>query len=126
MSNPFEPGPNYPPPVPPPLPPSYPYGQPAPPSYGRPLPPGTVKNYLVESILVLLCCGGGVLAIPAIIFAAQVDGYLRQGDYYGAVEASNKAKLWMLIALGIGLALYVCCIGPVCVLNILAVLAGAH
>jgi hypothetical protein len=93
MSNPFGPGPNYPPPLgPPPAPPPYSYGQPGPPQYGRPLPPGTVKNYLIESILVLLCCGAGVFAIPAIIFAAQVDGHLQQGNYQAALAASDNAK----------------------------------
>lgn len=120
MSNPFGPPPNY----PPPLSPSS-YGHLAPTKYGPPLPPGAVKNYLIESILVLICCGGGVLAIPAIVFAAQVDGFLRQGDYHGAVDASNKAKLWLMIAAGIGATIYLCCVGPIIVLQIAAVVAGA-
>jgi interferon-induced transmembrane protein len=119
MSNPFGPPPNY----PPPLSPSS-YGHPAPPKYGPPLPPGTVKNYLIESILVLICCGG-VFAIPAIVFAAQVDSFLRQGDYHGAVDASNKARLWLMIAAGIGAGIYLCCVGPIIVLQIAAVVAGA-
>jgi hypothetical protein len=130
MSNPFEPGPSYPPPVPPPYPPPpypppYGYGQPAQPTYGRPLPPGTVKNYLIESILVMLCCGAGVFAIPAIIFAAQVDGHLHQGNYQAALDASNNARNWMLIALGLTVVLTLCCTLPICVLYIVGALAGA-
>jgi hypothetical protein len=75
------------------------YGQPQTPP-GQPIPAGTVKNYLVESILCLVCCAG-ILAIPAIIYAAQVNGKLAAGDYQGAVEASNNAKKWCIIAVSI-------------------------
>jgi len=87
-----------------------PYGSPHQP--GQPIPEGTVKNYLVESILCLLCCGG-VFAIPALVYAAQVNSKLAQGDYNGAVEASDNAKRWCIIAVciavfcnGLGLAFY--------------------
>ncbi|MEQ8787083.1 MAG: CD225/dispanin family protein [Pirellulaceae bacterium] len=71
---------------------------------GKPIPDGTVKNYLTEAIICLLCCGG-LFAIPALIFATQVNSKLAQGDYHGAVEASNNAKKWCIIAV---------CIGVVC------------
>ncbi|HZL90333.1 MAG TPA: CD225/dispanin family protein [Pirellulaceae bacterium] len=129
MSNPFEPGPfnqpPAPPPYPPPLPPTYPYSQPAQPAYGRPLPPGTVKNYLIESILALFCCAG-IFAIPAIIFAAQVDSHLQQGNYQAALDASNNARTWLFVAVGIAIAVTLCCTLPTCVLYIVAGLAGAH
>jgi hypothetical protein len=67
------------------------------------MPSGTVKNWLVESILVLICCCWP-LAIPAIIFAVQVNSKLAAGDYQGAVESSNKAKMWVTIAFAAGLA----------------------
>ena len=72
---------------------------------GPQVPQGKVKNYLVESILSLLFCGG-VLAIPAIIFASQVDGKLSQGDYQGAVEASKNAKTWLIVAVSVVSVLY--------------------
>ena len=90
----------------------YPY----PPSYGQPnkqyYPPGTVKNYLIESILALVFCGH-LLAIPAVIFASQVDGKLAQGDYQGAAESSNNAKLWLTIAVSIAVVCNLggCCLG---------------
>jgi hypothetical protein len=65
-----------------------------------PLPPGTVKNWLVESIISLICCGG-LLAIPAIVFAAQVNTKLAMGDYQGALQSSASAKMWLMIAVGI-------------------------
>lgn len=72
-------------------------------------PPPQIKNYLVESILALLCCGG-VFAIPAIVYAAQVNGKIAAGDYQGAMESSANAKKWLVIAV---------CIGVVC--NLLVV-----
>ena len=83
-----------------------------------PLPPGTVKNWLVESIISLICCGG-LFAIPAIVYAAQVNGKLTAGDYQGAVEASNNAKKWLIIAVCIGV---VCNVGIVLV-QIMAAMA---
>lgn len=71
----------------------------------RPM-PGNVPNYLVQSILAtLFCCQP--FGIVGIVFAAQVDGKLSSGDYAGAVEASNNAKKWTMIAFGLGLATYV-------------------
>ena len=62
-----------------------------------------VPNYLVWSILAtIFCCLP--LGIVGIVFAAQVDGKLRSGDYSGAVESSKKAKLFTWIAFGCGLA----------------------
>jgi hypothetical protein len=83
-----------------------------------PIPAGSVKNWLVESIIALICCGG-LFAIPAIVYAAQVNGKLATGDYQGAVEASNNAKKWLIIAV---------CIGVVCnlgfgALQVIAVMA---
>ena len=77
---------------------------------GMPLPTQTVKNYLVESILLLVCCAG-IFAIPAIVYAAQVNGKLQAGDYQGAVDASNKAKTWCIVALCIGLVCNVIAVG---------------
>lgn len=71
------------------------------------LPPGTtVQNYLVFAILttVLCCLPAG---IPAIVYAAQVNGKLQAGDLAGAQAASNNAKMWCLISLGLGLGVIV-------------------
>ena len=74
-----------------------------------------VPNYLVQSIVAIFCCWP--LAIPAIIFASQVNGKLAAGDYAGAQEASRKAKQFSTIAIGIGLVLIV--------IQIIMVIAGA-
>ena len=67
-----------------------------------PPPHTTVPNYLVFAILttVLCCLPAG---IPAIIYAAQVNGKLQAGDLAGAKAASNNAKMWCWVSLGIGL-----------------------
>lgn len=61
-----------------------------------------IPNYLVQSILVTLCCCLP-LGIVAIIFSAQVNSKLAQGDYAGAQEASNKAKMFAWIGFGLGI-----------------------
>jgi hypothetical protein len=73
------------------------------------LPPGAppnVPNYLVFAILatVLCCLPAG---IPAIVYAAQVNGKLQAGDYAGAQQSSKNAKTWCFVSLGLGLAVVV-------------------
>src|SRR5258707_12194180 len=58
----------------------------------------TVPNNLVIAIISIFCCWP--LAIPAIIFATQVNSKLAAGDIAGAQEASRKAKLFAMIAIG--------------------------
>jgi hypothetical protein len=91
---------------------------------GTLIPPGatpTVPNYLVFAILTtIFCCLPA--GIVGIVYAAQVNGKLQAGDYAGAQTASNNAKMWCLISLGLGLAVT---IGYV-VLMMLGVLTGIH
>jgi len=68
------------------------------------MPSGTVPNYLVQSILVTLCCCLP-LGVVAIIYAAQVNSKLAGGDLAGAQDSSSKAKMWCWIGFGIGLAI---------------------
>ena len=70
---------------------------PPPPAVGA----ATVPNYLVPAIISIFCCWP--LAIPAIIFATQVNGKAAAGDIAGAQDASKKAKMFSFIAIGIGL-----------------------
>lgn len=82
----------------PPPPPASSYG--SGPGYGTPAP--TIPNYLWQSIVVTLCCCLP-LGVVAIVFAAQVNSKLAAGDIAGAQDASRKAKMFCLIAVGIGL-----------------------
>jgi hypothetical protein len=63
-------------------------------------------NYLWQSIVVTLCCCLP-LGIVSIIFAAQVNSKWAQGDAAGAQDASQKAKMFMLIGLGVGLVVII-------------------
>jgi len=86
------------------------------------LPPGTtVQNYLVFAILAtVFCCLP--TGIPAIVYAAQVNGKLQAGDLAGAQVASNNAKMWCLISLGLGLGIFVLYV----VLIMVGILSGIH
>lgn len=62
---------------------------------------GPIPNYLWQSIVVtIICCWP--FGIPAIVFAAKVDGLVAKGDIAGALEASKKAKKWCIITLCAG------------------------
>jgi hypothetical protein len=63
-----------------------------------------IPNYLIQSILVTLCCCLP-LGVVAIIFAAQVNQKLAAGDVAGAREASANARKFVMIAFWIGIAL---------------------
>src|ERR1700754_4113511 len=65
-----------------------------------------VPNYLVLAIISLFCCLP--LGVVAIIFAAQVNGKVAAGDTAGALDASKKAKMFIYISLGLGLAGILC------------------
>jgi hypothetical protein len=49
---------------------------------------------------VLCCLPTGIVSI---VYAAQVNTKVAAGDVAGAAQASNNAKLWALISLGLGL-----------------------
>ncbi|MFN8044695.1 MAG: CD225/dispanin family protein [Dermatophilaceae bacterium] len=87
---------------PPPPPAGGGYSAPPPPMGGGGTPP---PNNLVLAILGLLCCWP--LGIPAVVFAAQVNGKWASGDHAGAVDASAKAKKFGMIALILGIVVTV-------------------
>ncbi len=82
----------YPPPPPPQGGGYYGGGQPA-----GPPPP----NNLVLAIISLLCCWP--IGIPAVVFAARVNGKWAMGDTAGALADSEKAKKFAIIALVLGI-----------------------
>ena len=63
-----------------------------------------VSSHLAPAILVtIFCCLP--IGIVAIIYAAQVNGKQKAGDYNGALAASKSAKTWCWVAFGLGLAI---------------------
>lgn len=75
---------------------SVPTGQP--PAYSAAYAPGSVPNYLWQSIVVtVLCCLP--FGVVSIVHAAKVDSLLAQGDLVGATAASKSAKNWAIAGL---------------------------
>ena len=65
-----------------------------------------ISNYLVQAILVtIFCCLP--FGIPAIVFAAQVNGKLEAGDYDGAIAKSKQAKKWCWISFWVGIGIII-------------------
>lgn len=83
----------------------------------------TVPNNLVIAIISIFCCWP--LAIPAIIFATQVNAKVAAGDIAGAQEASKKAKTFSMIAIGLGVAFYLI-VGLFYGVAIIAALSGSR
>lgn len=71
-------------------------------SAGASTPRQKPKNYLIESILITLCCCLP-LGIVGIVFAAQVDSKWNAGDHAGAISAADNAKKFVIIGLVLGL-----------------------
>jgi len=69
-------------------------------------PPVVVPNYLWQSIVCTVCCCMP-MGIPAIVYAAQVNSKVLQGDIAGARHSSKNARMWCWIAFGFGLAVQV-------------------
>lgn len=65
--------------------------------------PGSVPNHLAWAIVstvlaTCLCCPIGLIGIVAIVFSAQVNTKLNQGDLEGARRSSANAKTWCWVA----------------------------
>lgn len=66
-----------------------------------PFTPAKPDNSLILAIFSTLCCCVPT-GIAAIVFAAQVDGKYAAGDFSGANESADKAKMWSWISIGLG------------------------
>lgn len=91
---------------PPVIPPYLTYGnripgapvQPGDSRHGKPMPP----TYLVWSIIVtILCCVP--CGIAAIVFSSQVSSKYESGDLAGAEKSSERAQLWIVLSIVLGL-----------------------
>jgi Interferon-induced transmembrane protein/zinc-ribbon domain len=86
-----------------------------------PVTPVKIPNYLVQSILITLCCCLP-FGIVSIVYAAQVNSKANAGDLQGALDCSGKAKMWCWIGLGVGLVANII----IFAFQFLAVLAAHH
>jgi hypothetical protein len=67
---------------------------------------GTVDTWLWQSILAtIFCCQP--LGIVAIVFAAQAQSAVSSGDARTAREKAATARTWTLVAVGVGLLVFV-------------------
>ncbi len=66
-------------------------------------PTKSIPNHLALAILVTISCCVP-FGILAIIYAAQVNPRIMEGDYAAAMDASKKAAIWCWIGFGVGLA----------------------
>ena len=101
--------------APPPIPASFesdnPYAASDSSSYGPPqiLPAYAVPNHLALSIsaaVLTLCFCCIPFGIVPVIFSTQVNSKLAAGDYAGAQSASETAKLWSWICIGVALVVF--------------------
>ena len=60
-----------------------------------------IPDVLPWAIFSLVCCGG-MLAVPAIVYAAQANTMKSQGDYLGAARAASSAQTWLWVAICVG------------------------
>ena len=64
-----------------------------------------VPDHLAWAILsMIFCCIP--TGIVSIVYAAQVNGKVAEGDLAGAREASEKAKTWAWVSFGIGILVF--------------------
>ncbi len=65
------------------------------------LPPCPDSYFAWAIVLTLLCCLPA--GIVAIVYSSSVETKYSQGDYEGALKASNNAKMWCIISFVFGL-----------------------
>lgn len=84
----------------------------------------SIPNYLVQSILVTLCCCLP-FGIVGIVYAAQVNGLIQTGNIQAALVASKNAKMWCWLGFGIGLLINLA-VFIIYAIGIAATVAGAR
>jgi|GEM_PF-1528617 len=84
----------------------------------------SVSDYLVWAIISTLCCCPP-LGVVSIIFSALTMGAKSSGNYAVAMQHSKKAKIFLWIAVGLGLAFWTLYILAYVLMFILAAAATA-
>lgn len=79
---------------------------PQPPMRSTPMVRPNIPTYLWQSIVAtVLCCMP--FGVVAIVYAAKVDSLIAMGDYAGAQSASDSAKTWVGVSVGIFLLIFI-------------------
>ena len=63
-------------------------------------------NYLIPSIIALICCAWP-LAIPAVIFAVQGNSAVKRGDMATALQKANRARLFIILSMILGVVVWI-------------------
>jgi hypothetical protein len=62
-----------------------------------------IPNYLFPAIISTCCFFGMPFGVVSIIYAVQVNRKAAAGNLQGAINASQKAKKWLVTAILVGL-----------------------
>ena len=65
-----------------------------------------IPNYLIPSIIALLCCAWP-LAIPALIFSVKANSAKNSGDVETALINARRARLWIILSAIVGIVVWV-------------------
>lgn len=84
-------------PLPPPPPPAY--------RPQTPLLPPKPPTYLGWSIASIICCCL-IFGVIAVVYSSKVTPLYERGDYEGARKASERAELWLIIAITAGIVIF--------------------
>lgn len=77
--------------------------------HAPPVSPGeaaSVPNYLIPSIIALLCCAWP-LAIPALVFSVKANSAKNSGDVQTALVNARRARLWIILSAIVGIVVWV-------------------
>lgn len=80
---------------------------PPPPPPGMPAPQGQrYINYLIPSIVALLCCAWP-LAVFAVVFSVQGNSAVKRGDMATALQKANRARLFIILSIVLGVVVWI-------------------
>ena len=65
-----------------------------------------IPNYLIPSIIALLCCAWP-LAIPALVFSVKANSAKNSGDVETALINARRARLWIILSAIVGIVVWV-------------------
>ncbi|MGI5845020.1 MAG: CD225/dispanin family protein [Candidatus Xenobium sp.] len=95
--------------------------QPPPPPPAQTQAPGSpVPNYLIPAVFSMLCCCLP-FGVVSLVFAIQANTKAGAGLHEEAMRNANMAKIWLLVAIGVGLLGN----GLVLLMQVLAVVANS-
>jgi len=63
-------------------------------------------NYLIPSIIALICCAWP-LAIFAVVFAVQGNSAVKRGDMATALQKANRARLFIILSMVLGIVVWI-------------------